>query len=312
MECAQMKRHEQSTSESHVGTPARTVAGDGLTAPPAPNGGPPHVRSARAERLTYARYLRIDELIELQHGVTGAHDELQFIIVHQVCELWFKLLLHELKAVRRALQTHDIRTASRLLRRSNEILQNFIATIPLLETMRPADFMAIRSELGSASGFQSRQFREIEFISGAKDPRYMRLHADDARGQEVLQTGLDEPTLWDAFVGLLARKGYKTGSQGEIIASLVAIHKEEKHPALDMLVEALLEYDLLFTQWRSRHILMVERIIGSRAGTGQQQVNQTIAGDGYASMASGTEYLKTTLSKRFFPLIWQARTHIEK
>ncbi len=313
-----MSDETQQVPTGHAKAPLRAIApnGDGQTPPTEPPqgtyGGPPHVRSGRTERLTYARYLRIDELIELQTGITGAHDELQFIIVHQVSELWFKLLLHELKAVRAALQSHDMRAASRLLRRSCEILKNFIATIPLLETMRPADFMQIRTELGSASGFQSRQFREIEFLSGSKDERYVRTHADDAKGQTLLQAGLQEPTLWDAFVDLLGRKGYKTGNDAEIIATLVTIHREEKHPALDMLVEALLEYDLLFTQWRARHILMVERIIGSRAGTGQQEVNQTVAAAGYASMASGTEYLKTTLSKRFFPLIWQARTHIEK
>ncbi len=311
-----MSDDTRQATEGETTASLRTISpnGDGQTVPAEPaavaSGGPPHVRSGRAERLTYARYLRIDELIDLQTGLTGAHDELQFIIVHQVSELWFKLLLHELKAVRGALQAHDMRTASRLLRRSCEILNNFIATIPLLETMRPADFMQIRTELGGASGFQSRQFREIEFLSGSKDERYMRTHADDAKGQTVLQAGLKEPTLWDAFVDLLVRKGYKTGSDAEIIATLVTIHREEKHPALDMLVEALLEYDLLFTQWRARHILMVERIIGSRAGTGQEDVKQI--GSGYASMASGTEYLKTTLSKRFFPLIWQARTHIEK
>ena len=275
------------------------------------NDDPPLVRSGRAEVLTYARYLRVDDLIELQQGLTGAHDELQFIVVHQVCELWFKLLLYELKAVRAAMQAVDIRTASRLLRRSSEILKNFIATIPLLETMRPADFMKIRSELGAASGFQSRQFREIEFISGAKDERYVRAHDADPKGQALLQAGMEEPTLWDAFVSLLTHKGYRTESDAETVQALVAIHKEDRHPALDMLIEGLLEYDLLFAQWRTRHILMVERIIGARPGTGQQEVKQVVGG-GYTSMASGAEYLKTTLSKRFFPLIWQARTHIDQ
>jgi tryptophan 2,3-dioxygenase len=312
-----MRHTLRQSSDGEVGVPLRTTpdaegggasVGEGPTSPR--DSAPPHVRSGRAEQLTYARYLRIDDLIDLQQDLTGVHDEMQFIIVHQVCELWFKLLLFELKAVRAAMQAVDLRTASRLLRRSNEILKNFIATIPLLETMRPADFMKIRSELGSASGFQSRQFRQIEFISGAKDQRYARAHEADPRGQASLQAALEEPTLWDAFVGLLKQKGYSTNDDAEIVRALVAIHEEDRHPALDMLIEGLLEYDLLFVHWRTRHILMVERIIGARPGTGQQEVNRVV-GDGYTSMASGTEYLKTTLSKRFFPLIWQARTGIK-
>ena len=273
--------------------------------------GPPHVRSGRAERLTYARYLRLNDILGSQHGLTEAHDELQFIITHQVLELWFKLLLFELRTLRGAMQAMNLVTANRLVRRMHEILKNLIASFPLLETMRPADFLEIRSELGSASGFQSRQFREIEFVSGVKDERYVRAHDGDPEGQAALRASMEEPTLWDAFVGLLRRKGYGVESDAEIIRALIAIAKGDRHPALETLVEGLLEYDLLFAAWRSRHLLMVERMIGSKPGTGQKAVVEVV-GNGYASMGSGAEYLKSTLAKRFFPLIWQARTFIEK
>ena len=258
--------------------------------------------------LTYAGYLRVDALTQLQQGLTGSHDELQFIVTHQVCELWFKLLLHELRAIRSAMQMNDLRTANRLLRRVHEIMRTLLAVFPLLETMRPADFLEIRRELKSASGFQSWQFREIEFISGAKDERYVRIFDGDADSQRILRAALREPSLWDAFVGLLARKGYPTTTDDEIIKAIIAIHVGDRHPATDVLVEGLLEYDLLFAQWRARHVLMVERMIGGRPGTGQQQVGHVVGAE--YGLTSGIDYLKTTLSKRFFPLLWQARTFL--
>jgi tryptophan 2,3-dioxygenase len=233
---------------------------------------------------------------------------LQFIVTHQVFELWFKLLLHELRAIRSAMQMNDLRTANRLLRRVHEIIRILLGSFPLIETMRPADFLEIRRELKSASGFQSRQFREIEFISGAKDERYVRIFDGDAESQAVLQAAMREPSLWDAFVGLLARKGYPTTTDEEIVKAVIAVHVGDRHPATDMLVEGLLEYDLLFAQWRTRHVLMVERMIGGKPGTGQQQVGHVV-GAGYG-LTSGVDYLKTTLSKRFFPLLWQARTFL--
>lgn len=258
--------------------------------------------------LTYASYLRLEELMGLQQGRTGSHDELQFIVTHQVFELWFKLLLHELRAIRSAMQMGDLRTANRLLRRAHEILRILVAAFPLLETMRPADFLEIRGELKSASGFQSRQFREIEIISGGKDERYVRIFDGDPESQAVLRAAMAEPTLWDAFLGLLARKGHATTTDEEIIKAIIAVHVGDRYPATDTLVEGLLEYDLLFAQWRTRHVLMVERMIGAKPGTGQKQVTQ-VTGAGY-NLASGVDYLKTTLSKRFFPLIWQARTFL--
>ncbi|MDR7519785.1 MAG: tryptophan 2,3-dioxygenase family protein [Armatimonadota bacterium] len=265
-------------------------------------------QTVSGHELTYARYLHLDDLMELQRGRTGSHDELQFIVVHQVFELWFKLLLHELRAIRSAMQLGDLRGANRLLRRTHEILRILIAAFPLLETMRPADFLEIRSELREASGFQSRRFREIEFISGLRDQRYLQVFEDDPEDQAVLRAALQEPTLWDAFVGLVKRKGYPAQSDEEIIRALIAIHVSDRHPAMDTLVDGLLEYDLLFAQWRTRHVLMVERMIGAKPGTGQKQVAQ-VAGAGYA-LASGVDYLKTTLHKRFFPLLWQARTFL--
>lgn len=249
--------------------------------------------------------------MKLQRGLTGSHDELQFIVVHQVFELWFKLLLHELRAVRSAMQMTDLRTAHRLLRRVHEILRILVAAFPLLETMRPADFLEIRTELKSASGFQSRRFREIEFVSGAKNEKYLHVFDGNAEDQAVLRAALAEPTLWDAFVGLLHRKGYHARTDEEITQAIIAIHVGDRHPAMDALVDGLLEYDLLFAQWRVRHVLMVERMIGAKPGTGRKAVTQVTDG-AYGTAAAGAEYLKATLSKRFFPLLWQARTFLDR
>lgn len=267
--------------------------------------------------FTYAGYLRINDLLGLQHRLSEAHDELQFILVHQVFELWFKLLLHELVTIRAAIRAGELPTANHLLRRTHEILKILIETFPIIETIRPLDFLEFRSVLGNASGFQSRQFREIEFVSGSRDERYVKAIRDDLEAQEALQARLAEPTLWDVFVELLARSGLPTETDEQIVRSLVKVSTDPSYAPLNALVEKLLEYDLLFAHWRCRHVLMVERMIGMRPGTGQSHVAAVTDGAGsYGSGAntigSGSEYLKSTVSKRFFPLLWQSRTFVER
>ena len=270
------------------------------------------------EPLTYATYLKLRELLSIQQRLTEAHDELQFIVIHQAFELWFKLLLFELESTRAALFEGDIRGALHLLRRTHAIVRMLTAGWPVIETMRPIDFLEFRSELKPASGFQSLQFREIECLSGARDPRYLQVFNDIPADAEALRVRLAEPTLWDAFVAVLRSRGLPTADSDALLQTIIRIAKRAESEDLYELAEALLEYDLLFSAWRQRHVLMAERMIGARPGTGETSVAQVIGESGPAGAAGGVEYfsgvyyLKATLSKRFFPLLWEARTFVER
>jgi tryptophan 2,3-dioxygenase len=295
--------------EAEGATPAPS-AGE-LTRADAASPRPAATTGPAAEPLTYASYLRLHSLLSLQHPRTSAHDELQFIIVHQVFELWFRLLAFELAAARDAIAAGTVPRARLLLRRASEVVKILISIFPVLETMRPASFLEFRSQLGGASGVQSHQFREIEFLAGARDTRFLRLFRDDPEAQRALERRLAEPSLWDAFVELLARAGHPVTTREEILETLVRIHQDQDpvQRDLDDLAEALLEFDSRFALWRTRHLLMVERMIGSRPGTGRQSLYQ-VAGD--PEMPSGSVYLQGTLGKRFFPLIWESRTYVGK
>lgn len=262
--------------------------------------------------LTYGAYLRVDDLLRLQHRLTAAHDELQFIVVHQVFELWFKLLLFELESTRAALARDDVPTAVHLLRRAAAIVDGLMAGFAIMETMRPYDFLEFRAELQPASGFQSRQFREIEFLSGLKEAQYLRSFDDTPDDAATLARRLDEPTVWDAFVALLRRRALPAASEAEIVQTAIRIQREAALADLNELLEAMIVYDQRWSLWRHRHILMVERMIGARPGTGQKSVARVV-GEGYDAMGSGgVEYLRSTLGKKFFPLLWEARTFLER
>jgi tryptophan 2,3-dioxygenase len=265
----------------------------------------------RIKPLTYGSYIRTDDLLSLQTRLSDAHDELQFIIVHQVFELWFKLLLFELESVREALERGALRGAVRLLQRVTEICRVMTGGFDVLETMRPWDFLEFRSRLQPASGFQSRQFRAVEFLSGLKDPRYLRSFEGVPEDLKVLRRRLEEPSVWDAFVALLRRRGLATSSDTELLHTLIRIHREPALADLDELCEALLNYDEAFSLWRHRHVLMVERMIGARPGTGQEDVRRTV-GSSERDYFTGVDYLRATLSKKFFPLLWEARTFVER
>ncbi len=270
-----------------------------------------------AKPLTYTSYLNIDGLLALQRRLTPAHDELQFIVVHQVFELWFALLRFELESIRTAIAHGDIADAIHLLRRTHEILKTLTTGWTVIETMRPIDFLEFRSLLKPASGFQSRQFREIEFISGAKDARYLRAFDDDEASLAALRRRYDEPTLWDKFVALLRRRGLPAATHGEQVQACVRIQRRGELADLDDLAEALIDYDLQFSAWRERHVLMTERMIGGRPGTGEAAVAKMgtepgAVGPPAGEYFSGAHYLKTTLNKRFFPILWEARTFVER
>src|SRR5207253_2388213 len=164
-------------------------------------------QDASGRRLSYGSYLHLSELLGLQGGLTEAHDELLFIVVHQVYELWFKVLIHEMEAVRASIETDDLHAARHFLSRVKVIEALLVEQVGVLETMSPQDFLAFRSELAPASGFQSIQFRELEFLSGLKNPAYLKRLESSAEERARLERRLAEPTLWDGFTSLVARRG---------------------------------------------------------------------------------------------------------
>jgi aminocarboxymuconate-semialdehyde decarboxylase len=264
-------------------------------------------------QLTYSSYLKVAELLELQQpqSTPPHHDELLFILVHQTYELWFKELLHDLDAVVANLQkagaapqSHDeVYEAARLLRRCTEITRVLVEQFTILETMLPTHFLAFRGLLEPASGFQSEQFREIEFLCGLKDEKMLRYHRPTPEAYASLKRRLEEPSLRDVFFGALQAMG-KLAPAGEgetdrerFEARARAVHElyKDEHHHRDWIdvCERLTEFDELVVSWRLRHIQLVERIIGIRMGTGG---------------SAGASYLKLTLDKKFFPELWEART----
>ncbi len=263
-------------------------------------------------QLTYSSYLKVPELLELQHpqSIPPHHDELLFIIVHQTYELWFKELLHDLDAVvanLRATGTNPesrdgVYEAARLLRRCTEITRVLVEQFTILETMLPTHFLAFRDKLEPASGFQSEQFRELEFLCGLKDDKMLRYHRPTPEAHARLRRRLEEPSLHDVFFGALKAIGKlpaSTNANGreqfeERARAILSLYRDEHHYRdwIDV-CERLTEFDELVVSWRLRHIQLVERIIGSRMGTGG---------------SAGASYLKLTLDKKFFPELWEART----
>lgn len=246
--------------------------------------------------LSYNKYLRVQDLINLQDLLSDPahHDELLFITVHQAYELWFKQILHELDAAIQFLEQDRLPAATRAINRIVEIEKLLVQQIHILESMTPISFLQFRDELNPASGFQSMQFREIEFSSGLKDERILREFSEDAFAYERLQTRLGQPSLADAFYRALERRGLDVSDRARAILEILT-HFESRYEEFQ-LAEALMEHDEYFSLWRSHHIKMVERMVGAKRGTGGSE---------------GIGYLKTTLDKKFFPEIWEARTYLD-
>jgi tryptophan 2,3-dioxygenase len=249
--------------------------------------------------LSYGSYLRLRELLDLQlpQSKPAAHDETLFIVVHQAFELWFRELIFELETIRDLMFAGEPRKARHLLLRVHAIERLLIEQIEVLETMSPQDFLEFRTNLNPASGFQSVQFREIEFLGGLKEKGFLRMAMDD-EDRARLQKRFDEPAIWDGFRALLERNGLPMpeGDSDARRTSLVKMARDrDAFAELWYLSEDLLEMDELFSLWRQRHILMVERQIGTKQGTGG---------------SSGAPYLRTTLEKRFFPELWELRSHL--
>lgn len=265
----------------------------------------------------------MDELLSLQKLISRPrqHDEVLFIIAHQVYELWFKMVLNELEAAISQMLAGNVPEATRLIRRVIEIQKVLIQQITVLETIRPKDFLKFRSILRPASGFQSLQFREMEFVSGHKDKRFLEMHKDDEYDREQLLKRFEAPTLWDGFRSVLEQYGFEVGvpkgldhkekekKKYEVeLKALVRLFSEDMYPELVEFAEVLMEYDKNFWLWRTHHIAMVERVIGRKTGTGSETVKDVVGP--YSFDSSGVAYLETTLTKRFFPVLWAARTEI--
>ena len=278
-----------------------------MTTFPAPPGPPPPAPG----KITYGTYLRVPELLELQHRLSKPphHDELLFIISHQVYELWFKQMLHELDEIGARLDADQPLRASPLLTRVHRIQHLLIEQIPVLETMFAVDFAAFRDNLRPASGFQSIQFRKVEFICGAKNPKMIALAGDDPKVRAELEDYLRRPSVYDHFLRHLARVGFNiprevlerdtsqpheaNAAVTDAIAELYRRHLEF-YPQY-LVAEALLDLEERFGIWRFHHVKMVERMIGGQTGTGG---------------SSGARYLAGTLSIRLFPELWNVRDRL--
>jgi tryptophan 2,3-dioxygenase len=256
-------------------------------------------------KLTYEGYLEIGKLLSIQNPQSkpADRDELLFIVVHQVHELWFKLILHELDQAKDAMGKDLARRATQHIRRVVEIQRATLDAIHILETMSSSDFLRFRDHLNPASGFQSGQFRELEFVCGHKRTSVLDDHKGEARAR--LERRLGEPSLEDAFYGLLAKHGFSVPPRGSMpepartqkaVAALLPIYKRpDEHAALFDLGEALLSMDEQLALWRLHHVTMVERMIGNKQGTGG---------------SAGVAYLMSTTKGRAFPDLWALRTEL--
>jgi len=258
--------------------------------------------------VTYGSYLRVDDLLELQQPrSTGPeHDELLFIVIHQVYELWFKELLHELDRVRQLLTADDTHRAQHTLKRILTILKVLVAQLDILETMTPLEFTSFRARLKAASGFQSDQFRQIEFVLGVKHDKAIRRFPEGSRARDALERRYTEPTIWDAFLHYLAREGYPvppaqlsrdvtTPATPSPAIQDVLITLYQRDPKNAELCERLVDLDEGMQEWRYRHVKMVERTIGTKAGTGG---------------STGAEYLRHTIGHSLFPDLWEIRARL--
>jgi tryptophan 2,3-dioxygenase len=262
--------------------------------------------AAHAKYLTYSDYLALDELLSLQRPRAGEHDEMLFIVIHQVYELWFKQLLHEFDYVAGLLGEGSLPPVLHTMKRILTILKVQVAQLDILETMTPLEFLAFRTRLEAASGLESFQFRELEFALGVKRPSVLERYPEGSVARGRLERRYREPTLWDAFLHYLVGEGYEVPvaalardhtaapepSEG-VQQVLVRVYNE--NPWIAQLCERLVDLDEGLQEWRYRHVKMVERTIGAKPGTGG---------------TLGAAYLRSTLSDPVFPDLWAIRSSL--
>jgi tryptophan 2,3-dioxygenase len=258
------------------------------------------------EAVTYGNYLAIDELLALQRPRSEGpeHDEMLFIVIHQVYELWFKQVLHEVDHVIDLLRARDPYRAQHSLKRILTILKVLVAQLDILETMTPLEFQSFRTRLEAASGFQSDQFRQLEFVLGLKSAAAIDRFPEASRARAALQQRFSAATLWDAFLRYLSHEGYfvpaaqlgrdvtsRIEPSEELQATLIELYRRD--PMRAEMCERLVDLDEGIQEWRYRHVKMVQRTIGAKIGTGG---------------SAGAQYLMTTLMTPVFPDLWAIRS----
>jgi tryptophan 2,3-dioxygenase len=242
--------------------------------------------------LTYSHYLKLDQLLDLQQPLSQPveHDEMLFIVIHQVHELWFKLLLHELEKVSGDLRAGDLYGSIATFKRGRTILKTLVGQLDILETLTPLSFNSFRARLETSSGFQSVQFRELEFLLGYRRPEMLRYQEHDPEAVKRLQHRLEQPSVNDAFHAFVRVHGV-TAEEGEAyLEALLNLYRERKD--LRILFELMTDFDEGFQEWRYRHIKVVERTIGSKQGTGG---------------SLGVAFLKKSLFLPVFSDLWAIR-----
>jgi tryptophan 2,3-dioxygenase len=262
--------------------------------------------SEHAAALTYTSYLALDEILGAQRPRSDEHDEMLFIVIHQVYELWFKQLLHELAYLQRRLEAGDAPHALSTLKRILTILKTIVAQIDVLETMTPRQFLAFRDRLSAASGFQSAQFRELEALLGRRDAGVLRHYEPGSDERERIAAAMARPSLFDSFVRYLASQGYDVPPgalerdvtqplepSAAVQAALLAAYRDDGEPA--QVCERMIDLDEGVMEWRYRHVQMVRRTIGDKTGTGG---------------STGAAYLAQTLLRPAFADLWAVRTEL--
>ncbi|WP_139377103.1 tryptophan 2,3-dioxygenase [Halobacillus hunanensis] len=259
------------------------------------------------ERMTYGEYLNLDRLLSSQNRLSEHHDEMLFIVIHQVSELWMKQILHELRAAIDLIREGEIQEALKMLSRVSKIQTQIIHAWDVLSTLTPAEYIQFRDDLGQASGFQSYQYRMVEFALGYKTPHVLKIYEKDPELHKELKRAYEAPGIYDAAIERLVEAGFKINPDlinrdfTTIYQSDVTVEKAwekvykdvETYWDLYQLAEKLVDIEDWFQQWRFRHMKTVERIIGHKTGTGG---------------SSGVGYLKKVLDHRFFPELWDIRT----
>lgn len=269
----------------------------------------PDLHTLSTDDLTYMSYLKVDELLSLQtlRSEPKHHDEMLFIIIHQAYEIWFKLILHELEKAGQHMQAKEPLMANHFVKRVVEILRILVPQIQLLATMTPKDFLEFRSRINPASGFQSVQFREIEFFAGLQEPRYLEYLKHIPGAVEKLQKRVASPTLGQIFLEMIRDLGFSMPASlipsqlenhphdyNQVLMTLRQIYlSPSKFLEIYQLSESLLDFDEYLSLWRYHHVMTVERIIGMKTGTGG---------------SPGASYLRTTTTKQCFPFLWKVRT----
>ncbi len=260
-----------------------------------------------SESLSYSQYLNLDKLLTAQRPLSYEHDEMLFIVIHQVSELWMKLCLHELNATVDCVRRDDLGPTFKMLARVSTIQQQLLQAWDVLATITPSDYSAFRNTLGRSSGFQSPQYRMLEFLIGNKNADMIKVFQGDPANYELLERALEAPSLYDEVLRLLSRRGLDVPAEAidrdftrpyqaskQVAAAWLSVyHNSEKEWDLYELAEALVDLDYKFQLWRFTHMKTVERIIGHKRGTG---------GTG------GVSYLTKALELKFFPELWTIRT----